>query len=328
MTLPARGLQEVRVPRRAPGPSTAEQRHGHDAGGALTVATGLRLLPRGATGDATSADLRVTAIRPVALPQEPALEARDARGGVWRRLWLRPDRMVVEYTGFAVAEVHDDGSIVFDRELPPDLEQHLVLDHLLALELARRGHVVLHGAVLAIGDRAAVLVGPSGAGKSTLTAYAGQQGWTVGGDDGAVLHVAPSLTVEPTYPTIRLTPDACELLDIPVSEGAEVVGKRRFDDAATDRFRQQPARLCLVAEVDPVPAGRPGELSLLRGVDAHLALFGSAFHADLGGGPLMRDVFDRLAAVAGTTHVGRLAVPRGRAGLAEVEQLLRQEVTR
>jgi hypothetical protein len=291
----------------------------------LTVATGLRLLPRGAVAEA---DLRVTGVRAVSLPLEPALEARDGRGGLWRRLWLRPDRMVVEFTGFAVAEVHDDGSIVFDRELPPDLEQHLVLDHLLALELARRGHVVLHGAVLAIGDRAVVLMGRSGAGKSTLTAYAWQQGWTVGGDDGAVLHLAPALTVEPTYPTIRLTPDACELLDIPVSDGTEVVGKRRFDDTAARPFRQEPARLCLVAEVDPVPAGRPGELSLLRGVDAHAALFGCAFHADLGGGPLMRDVFDRLAAVAETTHVGRLAVPRGRAGLAAVEQLLRQEITR
>lgn len=325
MTLPAQGLQGETVPRREPGPSTAEQRPGHDTGSVLTVATGLRLLPRGAVAEA---DLRVTGVRAVSLPLEPALEARDGRGGLWRRLWLRPDRMVVEFTGFAVAEVHDDGSIVFDRELPPDLEQHLVLDHLLALELARRGHVVLHGAVLAIGDRAVVLMGRSGAGKSTLTAYAWQQGWTVGGDDGAVLHLAPALTVEPTYPTIRLTPDACELLDIPVSDGTEVVGKRRFDDTAARPFRQEPARLCLVAEVDPVPAGRPGELSLLRGVDAHAALFGCAFHADLGGGPLMRDVFDRLAAVAETTHVGRLAVPRGRAGLAAVEQLLRQEITR
>jgi hypothetical protein len=115
---------------------------------------------------------------------------------------------------------------------------------------------------------------------------------------------------------------------MPVTDGTDVVGKRRFGETAARRFRQEPARLCLVAEVDPVPAGRPGELSLLRGVDAHAALFGCAFHADLRGGPLMRDVVDRLAAVAETTPVGRLAVPRGRAGLAAVEQLLRREVAR
>jgi hypothetical protein len=238
--------------------------------------------------------------------------------------------MVVEFVGIAVAEVRtDDGSIFFDRALRPDLEQHLVLDHLLALELARRGEVVLHGAVLSTGDRAVVLMGRSGAGKSTLTTYAWQHGWTVGGDDGAVLRFGPHLQVEPIFPTIRLTPDAGALLGIPAGEGTEVVGKRRLSDAgAALPFRQEPARLWLVAVLDPAPADRSAALSRLHGVDAHAALFSGAFHADLGGGPLMRDVVGRLAVVAETTTVARLTVPRGRDGLAAAEALLRQEIDR
>jgi hypothetical protein len=293
----------------------------------LRVATGLRL--RLDEAGEEPADLRVASVRPVRLPPSPASEALDADGRIWRRLWLCADRMVVEFVDLAAAEVHADGAIVLDRELPPDLSEHLVLDHLLALELARRGQVVLHGAVLSLGQRAAVLVGPSGAGKSTLTASAWRQGWAVGGDDGAVLGFGHPLTAEPTYPTIRLSPAAAELAGATAQTGSAVVGKRRLSDTGSTRpFHPDPVPLALVAVVTPVPAGAPAALERIRGVDAHATLFGHVFHADLGGGPLMRDVVDRLVAVAETVTVARLSVPRGREGLVAAEQVLRQEISR
>ena len=290
----------------------------------LTVATGLRVASRGAAGPA---DLRVGSVAPVTLPSSGGRDALGVDGTPWRRLWLLPDRLVVHFLRITVAEVREDGTITFDRDLPADLEEHLLLDHLLPLVLASRGGVVLHGAVLQLDGRAVVLVGRSGAGKSTLTAFLQQRGWSVGGDDGAVLGLGEELTAEPTYPTIRLTPEAVDLLDI-VDTGERVVGKARLTAGTGRRFHQEPAEVAVIATVEPIPAGRPAELARLRGVDAHATLFGCTFHADLGGGPLMRSVMDRLADVPDRTVVARLSVPRGREGLASAAAVLRRQVTR
>ena len=289
----------------------------------LTAAAGLRVAGRGAAGPA---DLRVGDVATVAIPSAPGRDALDIHGTPWRRLWLLPDRLVVDFFRIAVAEVRTDGTVTFDRDLPPDLEQHLLLDHLLPLVLASRGGVVLHGAVLHLHGRAVVLVGRSGAGKSTLTAFLQQQGWSVGGDDGAVLGLGARVTAEPTYPTIRLTPDAVDLLAIR-DPGERVVGKTRLVPGPGRPFDQEPAEVAVIARVEPVPAGQPAEVARLRGVDAHAALFGCTFHADLGG-PLMRSVLDRLAGVPDMTVVARLTVPRGREGLAATETVLREQVTR
>ncbi len=277
--------------------------------------------------ESTERDLEVLDVAPVAVPAGPAVEARTADGSVWRRLWSLPDRLVVEFYGETTFEVRDrDGAVVIDREVAPDLEQHLLLDHVLPLLLARRGELVLHGAVLGDGERAAVLMGRTGSGKSTLTAYAGQRGWTVGGDDGAVLQPGPPVTVEPTYPTIRLLPDAAELLGLGADAGTEAVGKRRLDTAGPEPFRGRPTTLALVAVVQPVPADQPASLTRLRGVDAHAALFGNTFHVDLGPGVLLARVVELLARVADTVPIGLLSVPRGGAGLAAAEQVLRREL--
>ncbi|MGY1812839.1 hypothetical protein [Blastococcus sp. SYSU D00820] len=252
------------------------------------------------------------------------MESRTADGDVWRRLWSLPDRLVVEFYGDVLFEVRDtDGGIVMGGPLASDLEQHLVLDHVLPLVLARRGEMVLHGAVVSLGERAAVLMGPTGSGKSTLTAFAGQRGWTVGGDDGAVLDLGPPLTAEPTYSTVRLLPDALGLLGMHPAEGTEVVGKRRLDGAGPEPFRLQPAPLTLVAVVHPVDADQPAALHPLRGVDAHAALFRNTFHLDLGGGRSLSAVVDRLACVADSVRIAVLDVPRGQLGLVAAERELR-----
>jgi hypothetical protein len=241
-------------------------------------------------------------------------------------MWMLPDRLVLEFVGRVVVEVCDrDGSVAFDRAIAPDLEQHLLLDHVLPLVLARRGDIVLHAGVLVRGDRAVMLIGQSGAGKSTLTAYAGQQGWTIGGDDCAVVRPAAPVTAEPTYPTVRLTPDAAHLLGMPPDVGSPIAGKRRLTDEG-QRFRQQPAVLALVARIEPVPAGQPATLTTVRGAEAHTALLTSTIHADVTGGALFQDVLTGLVRVVESVPIRRLSVPRGRQGLADAERLLRESL--
>lgn len=294
----------------------------HPAPFLIVAATGLTLAPR---GSASRADLYVADVAPVQLPDAPGLDAHTAQGLLWRRLWLEPERLVAEFVGFARAEVRDaDGAVVFSRVLAPDIEQHLLLDHLLPLVLARRAFTVLHGAVVHRGGRAVVLLGPTGAGKSTLTAYAWQHGWTVAGDDGAVLTLGHPPTVQATYPTIRLTPAAARLLDIVPEPGADVAGKHRVTGAGPAAFCGDAVDLATVVVLRPVGEGKPAEMTRLRGAAAHVALFSATFHVDLGGGPQLRSVVDELATLVGVVPIHVLSVPRGRDGLAAALQALEE----
>ena len=293
----------------------------------ITAALGLRIALRGAQGDPSGWDLAVAAVSPVRLPASTPLEAFAGDGSLLRRLWSLEDRLVIDFCeGVAVEVLDADGSVTFDRLLPPDLEQHLLLDHILPLVLARRGELVLHGGVLTRHDSAALLIGSSGAGKSTLTAFAARCEWSVGGDDGAVLRLGAHPTVEPTYSTIRLVPNTLRLLDMAPDEGVEVASKRRLESAAGKPFRQDPALLTVVAQLEPVPAHHPASFTRVRGIEAHSTLMRSTFHAELGPGRLLRNVVAGLAEVAETVTVGRLSVPRGRAGLAAAERCLRSEL--
>jgi hypothetical protein len=179
--------------------------------------------------------------------------------------------------------------------------------------------------VLTRGDRAVMVIGQSGAGKSTLTAYAGQQGWTIGGDDCAVVHPMAPVMVEPTYPTVRLTRDAARLLGMSPDVGWAIAGKRRLSDDG-HRFRQRPAALALIARIEPVPADEPAAFTKLRGAEAHTALLTSTIHADVTGGAMFQDVLTGLVQVVESVQVGRLSVPRGRAGLAGAERILRESL--
>ena len=263
----------------------------------------------------------------VALPAVPSTDARTADLRVWRRVWALDDRLLIEFVNVAVVEVRDlDGAVVFDRELAPDMEQHLLLDHILPLVLARRGEIVLHGAVISLGGRAAVLTGQTGAGKSTTTAYCWQQGWVVGGDDGAVLRPGAPTTVEPTYSSVRLTADAVGLLGIQPASGSQVVGKCRIAGEEDGNFRQQPVELATVVMLEAVGECQPAAFTRLRGMDAHVALFSSTFHVDLGQGTTLQHTIDELARAVESCAVGRLTVPRGLAGLAAAELVLRELV--
>jgi hypothetical protein len=254
------------------------------------------------------------------------VEARRQDAWIWRRHWIEGDRLVVEFVDLTLVEVdQSSGSVVFDRELPPEMEQHLLLDHVLPLVLASRGAVVLHGAVISRSGAGAVLIGATGAGKSTLTAFAWQRGWTVGGDDGAVVLDTVPPTVEATYSTVRLTPTSADLLAIDRTATSPVVGKMRIEDA-DGSFSGAPVELRLIATITPAPSGEAASLRTLDGVDAHVDLFRSTFHAALTGGGLLEGAVDRLGAIVDRTTVARLTVPRGVEGLVAAERLLRASV--
>lgn len=293
----------------------------------VRCAGGFCVVQRGGEPVQDERSLFVAPVGVVALPGGIPVEARRIDEVVWRRHWLEPDRLVIEFVDLATVEVQESsGFVVFDRELPAEMEQHLLFDHVLPLVLARRGHLVLHGGLISRSGRGVVLVGASGAGKSTLTAFAWRCGWTVGGDDGAVLSTTTPPTAEPTYSTVRLTPASVELLGLDPATGSAVAGKARFGGEGVDGFRQDSTELNLVVIIEPAPSDVPARLERLEGIEAHASLFGSTFHAELAGRSLLPAVIDRLAQIVETTSVGRLLVPRGTSGLESAEAVLRRHV--
>ena len=285
---------------------------------------GLLVAQRGAALPAQGPVLRVGAVRAVFAPDSPPTEARRSDGVVWRRHWLQDDRLVIEFVNLATVEVDEASStVVFDRLLPPEMEQHLLLDHVLPLTLARDGALVLHAGLISRDGKGVALVGASGAGKSTVTAFAWQKGWTVGGDDGVVLFPTVPPTVEPTYTTVRLTRESTALLGFAPEGTSPAVGKLRLTGNGRRAFRQDPVELSFIVIIDPAPAGAAAGFERLGAIDAHAQLFGSTFHADLSANRFLPAVVEGLASIVETTPVGRLSVPRGLDGLVAAERLLR-----
>jgi len=287
----------------------------------VACARGMSVAQRQAGTGREQASLRVGNVAPVDAPAHPPFEARLPNGTVWRRHWAEAHRLVVDFLGVARVEVQDgSGTVVFDRPLSDQMEQHLLLDHVLPLVLARAGEVVLHGGVVSRSGRAVVLIGSTGAGKSTLTAFAGQRGWSIGGDDGAVLTATKPPSVEPTYATVRLTPAGAQLLGIAPDAGSAVLGKMRLEQPPL--CRQSPVPLHLIALLQPVPAGAAARWEPFVGVEAHARLLSSTFHADFSA-EYLPTVVRTLGSIVDSVVVGRLNVPRGWNGLAEAEDLLR-----
>ena len=284
---------------------------------------GLYVAQRGARLSDQSPALRVASVAPVSLPDGPPVEARRTDNVVWRRHWLEPDRLVVEFVDLAIVEVARwSGAVVFDRQVAPDMEQHLLLDHVLPLVLAQRGALVVHGGLISRDEKGVVLMGASGVGKSTLTAFAWQRGWTVGGDDGVVMFATEPPMAEPTYTTVRLSPASADLLGIDRHAAPWVVGKVRIPANGGRPFRQDPVEVRLIASLEPAAAGEDARFVRLTGVDAHARLFGSTFHAELSRKQLLPAIVGDLASIVETATVGRLTVPRDLEGLSAAERLL------
>jgi hypothetical protein len=293
----------------------------------VRCADGTTVARRGAGAQGRSATYRVAGVAGVRPPPSAPVEAHRRDLFLWRRHWTTGSTLVIEFVDVCLVEVDEArGTITFDRHLSDEMEEHLLLDHVLPLTLARRGRLVVHGAVVGRLGAGAVLVGDSGAGKSTLTAFLHQQGWTVGGDDGAVLRAGDPPTAEPTYPTVRLTPESFELLGLAAERGTAILGKVRVAADEARPYHGDPVELRLVAILEPAAQGEAARFEPLEGVEAHAQLFGSTFHAELGRGRHLPAVVEELAMIVETTRVGRLWAPRGLDGLVATERALTEIV--
>jgi hypothetical protein len=135
----------------------------------------------------------------------PSTAARQEQFGA--RLWVEGDGITIAASGI-VGTVEGPAMALHvpDRDAAAAVE--VVLPVLLAWALADHGRFLVHGAAVAHGDEAVLVLGSSGSGKSTLAAAAIEAGWQALADDLVVLepcegglavhgiHRAPAVPVE------------------------------------------------------------------------------------------------------------------------------------
>ncbi len=99
----------------------------------------------------------------------------------------------------------------------PGVEERLLrlslLGPVMALILHQRGLLVIHGSVVARGDRAVAFLGKNGWGKSTIAAGLHAKGYDLVTDDVAAIRLEPEgPSVIPGFPQVKLWPEAATLL--------------------------------------------------------------------------------------------------------------------
>lgn len=144
----------------------------------------------------------------------PDLDGATARGVLWQ---ASSGRFLLDVPGVARYRV-ESGKRVTVEPAPEaaagEVTRFLRMTPLAAL-LYQRGLVALHAASAVTPEGAAVLIaGDSGAGKSTLLAALLRRGWRMLGDELAIVDLDErgEPIVRPTFPEIRLWPDAVEKL--------------------------------------------------------------------------------------------------------------------
>ncbi len=129
-------------------------------------------------------------------------------------LWRSGERCGVSIEGVAHFEARSGTQILVDPSHGADPAQVrlFLLGTVLGALMMQRGHLVLHGNAVRVGDGCVVVLGHSGAGKSTLAAEFARRGHQVLSDDVVPLDAAGNAL--PGRPRIHLWRDALEQLGL------------------------------------------------------------------------------------------------------------------
>lgn len=192
-----------------------------------------------------------------------------------------------------------------------------LLNQVLPLTLAHRGHPVFHASAIEFPQGTALFIGDSGMGKSTLARHLAETGLRLLTDDCAVLNLAqdPPL-VYSGYPAIRIIDDS---LETPF----RFRGKAFLSPLESPfPFRPEPSPVAAVYQLQPKPDGPIG-IQPLSQRDAQFALTRHAFRLDPGDRERLRKEFMVHSDLARRLPTFIVSYPHDMNLLPELGKLLR-----
>lgn len=287
-------------------------------------------------------DLALPEYEPDASGGDPDIVIRLAPGAAeeWRAIGQEPGRFhAAPGGGFVlsvpeVAVYHVTGGAEIRIAPEPDAEPGMVrlftIGSAMGMALHQRGVLVLHGATVALGGKARILVGDSGAGKSTLAARLGQAGCTVLGDDTMALWPAPAgrrgRWLWQGSRVFKLWQDSIEAMGLGL-DGLDRLGNRHdkffVPNPVPDSARVEPAGTDL-AEILVLETGDgPPRVEPLTGLRALQAVAANTYRPEYV--PLLgreAEHFRQCGDLARDIPVGRLIRPWGVGGFDRTLALL------
>jgi hypothetical protein len=212
---------------------------------------------------------------------------------------------------------------------PSETVRHLLLDQVLPLVLSWRDQFVVHGSAVLTAKGTIAFVGDSGSGKSTLASSFTQDGMAVLTDDCLLLEEEGGcLTAIPSYPGVRLWPDAADALlgkGRTQAEVAHYTEKKRVNRSAGIDFSTQRAKLRRMYFLARFEEGeRIANVTArpLSSRDAVVELVKYTYLIDVTDRSRLRQEFERLSRVARQPLFYRLSFPRDFSRLAEVRRAI------
>ncbi len=234
---------------------------------------------------------------------------------------------LLRFPGLADFTISEDGKRVAVWPAPetnPETLRHLLLDHVFPRLLAHRGRLVLHSGAVRVGESAIAFLGPSGCGKSTLTAGFHEAGLPLLSDDGVVLTPGDGCTwVLPTYPSLRLWPDAVAGLFSrapALAPMAHYSSKQRVglgDGEESGRTPLTLAALYVLASESGADAQAIG-LTSLSPRDACMEIIRNSFQLDVTDRRRAAEALDAAGDISQHVPAFRLSFPREFARLPDV----------
>jgi hypothetical protein len=259
----------------------------------------------------------------------------------WSHRWLQPDGA----SWLSIGSIDGDRLLRFARladfivssdrrsirceaapDATPETIRHLLLDQVLPALAGGPRRFGIHASAVAINGAAVGFLGRSGRGKSTLAAALGVRGAPIVTDDCLMLTWSASRIVAvPTYPSLRLWPDAAARFATTADTArvAQYSPKLRVGNgnAAGLRFRHRPIRVGRLYLLERSRRRCP-QIVPLSSRDSYIELMTFRFRLDPRDRSQLRHECDQLVRVAGAVPVARLQIPSGLARLSEVRDAI------
>lgn len=233
--------------------------------------------------------------------------------------------------GLGSFKISDGKQVTVNPHQPVCLDtlRQSLLGLVMAVVLLQRGYIVLHGSSVVIGEKAVLFLGNKGEGKSTLAAWLLAQGHSLLSDDVCALTAdsGSHLTLAPSYPAMRLNPDALHHL------GHAPTSYPRVHPLAEKRVRDVDHNFCPtprpVAAICVLKTAETQQLRKLHGVEAVQAILP---HMIMGRFPdddsslMTRETFLQTTQVVNSLDIYQLTRPRNLDLLPEVKPLLESTI--